>query len=92
MRVYAKENACGFRFTREAWGELSNFHPLAAPIAAGPFRFRYERGPVSGGEVRRPPRRPAAHRRGADAEGRGRHRPNVTVSASAPAGTRSAST
>ena len=40
MRVYAKEHACGFRFTREAWGELSNFHPLAAPIAAGPFRFR----------------------------------------------------
>ena len=39
MRVYAKEHACGFRFTREAWGELSNFHPLAAPIAAGPFRF-----------------------------------------------------
>ena len=40
MRVYAKEHACGFRFTREAWGELSNFHPLAAPVAAGPFRFR----------------------------------------------------
>ena len=39
MRVYAREHACGFRFTREAWGELSNFHPLAAPIAAGPFRF-----------------------------------------------------
>ena len=39
MRVYAKEHACGFRFTREAWGELSNFHPVAAPIAAGPFRF-----------------------------------------------------
>ena len=39
MRVYAKEHACAFRFTREAWGELSNFHPLAAPIAAGPFRF-----------------------------------------------------
>ena len=39
MRVYAKEHACGFRFTREAWGELSNFHPLATPIAAGPFRF-----------------------------------------------------
>ena len=39
MRVYAKEHACGFRYTREAWGELSNFHPLAAPIAAGPFRF-----------------------------------------------------
>ena len=39
MRVYAKEHACAFRFTREAWGELSNFHPLSAPIAAGPFRF-----------------------------------------------------
>ena len=39
MRVYAKEHACAFRLTREAWGELSNFHPLAAPIAAGPFRF-----------------------------------------------------
>ena len=40
MRVYAKDHACAFRFTRQAWGELSNFHPLAAPIAAGPFRFR----------------------------------------------------
>ena len=39
MRIYAKEHACGFRFTRETWGELSNFHPLVAPIAAGPFRF-----------------------------------------------------
>ena len=39
MRVYAKEHACGFRLTRKAWGEFSNFHPLAAPIAAGPFRF-----------------------------------------------------
>ena len=39
MRVYAKEHACGFRLTRKAWGELSNFYPLAAPIAAGPFRF-----------------------------------------------------
>ena len=40
MRVYAKEHACAFRFTREAWGELSNFHSLAAPIEAGPFLFR----------------------------------------------------
>ena len=39
MRVYARENACGFRLTRKAWGELSNFYPLAAPIAAGPFLF-----------------------------------------------------
>ena len=39
MRVYAKEHACAFRFMREAWGELSNFHPLSGPIAAGPLRF-----------------------------------------------------
>jgi len=39
MRVYAKEHACGFRLTRAALGELSNFHPLTAPIVAGPFRF-----------------------------------------------------
>jgi len=40
MRVYAKEHVCGFRFTREAWDALSNFFPLAVPIAAGPLRFR----------------------------------------------------
>ena len=39
MRVYAREHACGFRLSRNAWGELSNFYPLAAPIAAGPFLF-----------------------------------------------------
>ncbi len=39
MRIYIKEQACGFRFTREAWGAFSNFQPLAVPIAAGPWSF-----------------------------------------------------
>ena len=39
MRVYNRDEACGFRFTREAWGEFSNFAPLTAPIAAGPWTF-----------------------------------------------------
>ena len=39
MRIYRRDEACGFRFTREAWGEFSNFAPLAAPIAAGPWTF-----------------------------------------------------
>ena len=41
MRVYPKYQACGFRYTREAWGAFSNFQPLAAPIAAGPWVFRF---------------------------------------------------
>ena len=41
MRVYPKYKACGFRYTREAWGAFSNFQPLAAPIAAGPWVFRF---------------------------------------------------
>ena len=40
MRTYIKEQACGFRFTRAAWGTFSNFQPLAVPIAAGPWSFR----------------------------------------------------
>ena len=39
MRTYRRDEACGFRFTRQAWGEFSNFAPLAAPIAAGPWSF-----------------------------------------------------
>ena len=39
MRVYNGDEACGFRFTRAAWGAFSNFAPLAAPIAAGPWSF-----------------------------------------------------
>ena len=39
MRVYNRDEVCPFRFTREAWGEFSNFAPLAAPVAAGPWTF-----------------------------------------------------
>ena len=37
MRVYARNQVCGFRFSRAPNGELSNFFPLALPIAAGPW-------------------------------------------------------
>ncbi len=40
MRIYIREQSCGFRFTAAAWGEFSNFFPLAVPIAAGPWQFR----------------------------------------------------
>ncbi len=39
MRTYIKEQACGFRFTKAAWGAFSNFQPLAVPIMAGPWSF-----------------------------------------------------
>ena len=39
MRIYAKDEVCGFRLTRAAWGAFSNFQPLAVPIAAGPWTF-----------------------------------------------------
>ncbi len=39
MRIYRRDEACGFRFTREIWGEFSNFAPLAVPITAGPWTF-----------------------------------------------------
>ena len=39
MRIYARDESCGFRFSRAAWGMFSNFHPLAVPIAAGPWTF-----------------------------------------------------
>ena len=40
MRIYNRDESCAFRFTRAMWGEFSNFAPLAAPIAAGPWTFR----------------------------------------------------
>ena len=40
MRTYIGEGSCGFRYSRAVWGELSNFFPLAVPIAAGPWQFR----------------------------------------------------
>ena len=39
MRSYKRDEVCGFRFTAQIWGEFSNFAPLAAPIAAGPWAF-----------------------------------------------------
>ena len=39
MRIYKREQCCGSRFTAAAWGEFSNFFPLAVPIAAGPWTF-----------------------------------------------------
>ena len=39
MRIYPKDEACGFRLTRAAWGAFSNFQPLAVPISAGPWSF-----------------------------------------------------
>ena len=39
MRIYARTEVCGFRFANAASGELSNFFPLAVPIAAGPWTF-----------------------------------------------------
>ena len=39
MRIYRRDEVCPFRFTRAAWAAFSNFAPLAAPIAAGPWTF-----------------------------------------------------
>ena len=39
MRIYRHDEVCPFRFTRAAWGAFSNFAPLAAHIAAGPWTF-----------------------------------------------------
>ena len=39
MRIYAKDQVCGFRFSNAAWGAFSNFQPLAVPIAAGLWTF-----------------------------------------------------
>ena len=41
MRVYPRDQACAFRFTAAAWGELSNFFRLAVPIMAGPWSFQF---------------------------------------------------
>ena len=40
MRVYARDPACGFRFTKAAWGAFSNFQPLTVPIVAGPWTLQ----------------------------------------------------
>ena len=44
MRIYARAEVCGFRYSNAEWGELSNFFPLAVPIAAGPWTFATSEG------------------------------------------------
>ena len=44
MRIYARTEVCGFRYTAAEWGELSNFFPLAVPIAASPWLFATSEG------------------------------------------------
>ena len=39
MRIYARDQVCGFRYTRSIWGAFSNFQPLAVPIAADSWTF-----------------------------------------------------
>ena len=41
MRIYARDQVCPFRYTRAEWGAFSNFQPLAVPIVAGPWTFRF---------------------------------------------------
>ena len=41
MRVYARNQICPFRFSRSPFGEFSNFFPLAVPLVAGPWTFRF---------------------------------------------------
>ena len=91
MRIYARSQVCGFRFSREIWGELSNFRTLTASIVAGPCTFgtsealyqacKFAAPRISSRESlrrrRREPQPPSAARR---------------VLASTPTGTRNAST
>ena len=39
LRSYARDEPCGFRFSRAAWGAFSNFQSVAVPIATGPWTF-----------------------------------------------------
>ena len=39
MHKYKRDQACGFRFTKQKWGAFSNFQPFAVPIVAGPWTF-----------------------------------------------------
>ena len=91
MRIYARTEVCGFRYSAAEWGELSNFYPLAVPITAGPWLFATSEGLYQAAKF-------AAHPTSSGASPRrrlrGRRRPSAArrVSASPPAGTRSAST
>ncbi len=64
MRSYEREKSCAFRFSKAAWGELSNFFPLAVPILAGPWQFRSSEGLYQACKF---PARPGVQRRIAEA-------------------------
>ncbi|MDD9991541.1 MAG: NADAR family protein [Rhodospirillales bacterium] len=64
MRIYTKEKACGFRFTKAAWGAFSNFQPLPLPIVAGPWTFRFSESLYQACKV---PAHPAIQQRIAEA-------------------------
>ena len=92
MRVYARDQACGFRYTKAAWGAFSNFQPLAVPIVAGPWTLVTAEH-VYHACVSIPPTptsNSASHKR----PRRGKRPLSAArqVSASTPTGTRSAST
>ena len=50
MRIYARDQVCPFRYTRAEWGAFSNFQPLAVPIAAGPWTFRFSEAVYQAGK------------------------------------------
>ena len=77
MRVYARDQACGFRFTKAAWGAFNNFQPLAVPIVAGPWSFGTSEAVYQAAKFRRTTRRAAAHRGSTDGEGSRGHRPHA---------------
>ena len=50
VRIYARDESCCFRYTRAAWGALSNFQPLA--VSARPFASEYTGHPHAFSERR----------------------------------------
>ena len=55
MRIYYRDQACGFRYTRTEWGVFSNFQPLAVPVAAGPWIFATSEALYQGCKFSAPP-------------------------------------
>ena len=83
MRIYKKDEVCGFRYTREAWGAFSNFQPLAVPIAAGPWTFSTGEALYQAAKFAAPPTSSSASR-----TPRRRARPPPSGAARTPAWTR----
>ena len=88
MRVYPRDQACAFRYTRAAWGAFSNFQPLPVPIVAGPWSFGTSEAAYQACKF---PAHPGVQKRIAEAP-TARGAAARPVSASTPAGTSSAST